>query len=130
MQTIKLSVPAEAEYARAVRMMASSLAVVCDMSVEDVEDIRMAAEEAFVVSCATRPQSCDIDFGLDEGSRALSMDISLGDHDPAESDDADAVQALDLAELLLEAVCDECDYTEDGTALHILKRSAAQHADE
>lgn len=126
MQTIKLSVPAEAEYARAVRMMASSLAVVCDMSVEDVEDIRMAAEEAFVVSCATQPDSCDIDFGLEEG--ALSMDISLGDHDPAESDDADAVQALDLAELLLEAVCDECDYTEDGSALHILKRTAAQDA--
>lgn len=127
MQTIKLSVPAEAEYARAVRMMASSLAVVCDMSVEDVEDIRMAAEEAFVVSCATRPLSCDIAFGLEEGS--LSMDIALGDHDPAETEDKDAIQALDLAELLLEAVCDECDYTEDGTALHIVKRSAARHAE-
>lgn len=127
MQTIRLSVPAEADYARAVRMVASSLAVVCEMSVEDVEDIRMAAEEAFVVSCATRPASCDITFRLD-GQR-LSMDISLGDEDPAAGADADAVQALDLAELLLEAVCDECDYTEDGQALHIAKGLAARHAD-
>lgn len=127
MQKIKLSVPAEADYARAVRMVASSLAVVCEMGVDDVEDIRMAAEEAFVVSCATKPESCDITFELD--GKKLSMDISLGDTDPAEGADADAVQALDLAELLLEAVCDECDYTEDGRALHIAKRSAAEHGE-
>lgn len=127
MQTIKLTVPAEADYARAVRMTAASLAVVCDMSVEDIEDIRMAAEEAFVVSCATRPEECNIEFGL--GGGALSMDFPLGDHDPAEGADTEALQALDLAELLLEAVSDECDYNEDGTALHIVKRSAAKHGE-
>lgn len=127
MQTIKLTVPAEAEYARAVRMTAASLGVVCEMSVEDIEDIRMAAEEAFVVSCATKPDTCDIRFGLDGGS--LSMDFSLGEHDPAEGSDAEALQALDLAELLLEAVSDECDYSEDGSALHVVKRSAAKHGE-
>lgn len=127
MQTIKLTVPAEADYARAVRMTAASLAVVCDMSVEDIEDIRMAAEEAFVVSCATKPEVCNIEFGLDGGE--LSMDFPLGDHDPAEGSDTEALQALDLAELLLEAVSDECDYNEDGTGLHIVKRSAAQHGE-
>lgn len=127
MQTIKLTVPAEAEYARAVRMTAASLGVVCEMSVEDIEDIRMAAEEAFVVSCATKPGICDIEFDLDGGS--LSMDFSLGEHDPADGADAEAVQALDLAELLLEAVSDECGYSDDGSALHIVKRSAAKHGE-
>lgn len=127
MQTIKLTVPAEADYARAVRMTAASLGVVCEMSVEDIEDIRMAAEEAFVVSCATKPGTCDISFDLEGGS--LAMDFSLGDHDPAEGSDQEELQALDLAELLLEAVSDECDYTEDGKALHVVKRSAAKHGE-
>ena len=61
---VKLSVPAEARFARAVRMTASNLAVCCDMSVDDVEDVRMAAEEGFVYACATRPTTCDIVFGL------------------------------------------------------------------
>ena len=43
-----LSVPASAEYARSVRMLAASLAVTDDFSVDDVEDVRMAAEEGFV----------------------------------------------------------------------------------
>ena len=38
-------------------MMAANLAVCCEMSVEDVEDVRMAAEEGFVYACATRPET-------------------------------------------------------------------------
>ena len=33
---VSLSVPAEADFARAVRMMASNLAVVCGMNVDEV----------------------------------------------------------------------------------------------
>ena len=57
-RTVRLSVPAEASFARTVRMMAANLAVVCDMSVDEVEDVRMAAEEGFVLCCATAPDSC------------------------------------------------------------------------
>ena len=47
-KTVQLSVPAEPAYARSVRMMAANLAVVAGMVVDDVEDVRMAAEEGFV----------------------------------------------------------------------------------
>ena len=46
---VKLSVPAEARFARAVRMTASNLAVCCDMSVDDVEDVRMAATSSLAL---------------------------------------------------------------------------------
>ena len=48
MQTIRLTVPAEPAYARSVRMMAANLAVLGEMTVDDIEDMRMAAEEGFI----------------------------------------------------------------------------------
>ena len=65
-KSVRLSVPAEPEFARVVRMTAANLAVLCDMNVDDVEDLRMAAEEGFVYSCATRPATCDVSFAIAE----------------------------------------------------------------
>lgn len=115
-QTVRLSVPAEAGFARTVRMMAANLAVVCDMSVDDVEDVRMAAEEGFVYCCATKPQSCDVSFQLSQGE--VRVDFALGD---ALVDNADGT--LDLAELLLSAVCDEHGVSDDGRSLMLVKRA-------
>ena len=124
-KTVRLSLPAEASFARSVRMMAANLAVVCGMSVDDVEDIRMAAEEGFVFSCATSPSACDIAFTLsDEG---ISMDFSLGEADCEEGDEE--TESLDLAELLLSAVCDSYEVSPDGRTLHVVKRLEAAHAD-
>ena len=40
-KSVRLSVPAEPEFARVVRMTAANLAVLCDMNVDEVEDLRM-----------------------------------------------------------------------------------------
>ena len=120
-QTVRLSVPAEAAYARTVRMMASNLAVVCGMSVDDVEDVRMAAEEGFVYCCATEPASCEVSFTLAEGE--VSVRFALGETEP--EDDG----ALSLAELLLAAVCDEHGVSDDGSALTLVKRAADAHGE-
>lgn len=114
---IRLSVPAQATYARSVRMMAANLAVLCTMSVDEVEDARMAAEEAFVYACATQPATCDMEFCVtDDG---LHMTLALGDSDPAM--DSVLAEHIELAQLLLEAVSDVCEFTEDGSHLHIAK---------
>ena len=117
-QTVRLSVPAEADYARTVRMMAANLAVVCGMSVDEVEDVRMAAEEGFVYCCATAPDVCEVSFQLAQGE--IRAAFRLGSSEVAASDDS-----LDLAELLLSAVCDEHGVSEDGSQLTLLKRAVA-----
>ena len=121
-QTVRLSVPAEACFARTVRMMAASLAVACDMSVDDVEDVRMAAEEGFVYSCATAPDTCDITFQLSRGT--IEAAFSLGAEQASDPDGS-----LGLAELLLSAVCDEHGVSDDGTHLRLVKRAGAAHGE-
>ena len=117
-KTIKLSVPAEPDFARSVRMMAANLAVVAEMGVDDVDDLRMAAEEGFVYACATAPVRCDVAFSLAPGR--VSMSLSLGD---ATSDDP----ALSYAELLLSAVCDEYAIDRDAHELRLSKRTGDAH---
>ena len=110
---VQLSVPAQAAFARTVRMMAANLAVCLDMSVDDVEEVRMAAEEGFVLSCATKPDACAISFELSEGG--IAMDFSIGSS-TADSDE------LELARLLLAAVCDEFEVDEAAALIHLAKR--------
>lgn len=120
-QLVRLSVPAEPTYARTVRMMAANLAVVCNMSVDEVEDVRMAAEEGFVLCCATSPESCEVSFALAQGE--VRTTFALG------SEARSADDALDLAELLLDAVCDEHGVSDDGTVLFLVNRSGVAHGE-
>lgn len=112
----QLSVPAEAAFARSVRMTAATLAVGCDMSVEDVEDVRMIAEEGFVYSCASAPERVDVSFSL--GAGRMAMDFSLG---AARPDD----DSIELARALLGAVCDEFGVSDDGATLHLARRAGS-----
>lgn len=124
-QTVRLSVPAEPAYARSVRMMASNLAVVAGMTVDDVEDVRMAAEEGFVYACATEPSSCDVEFTVGEG--LMGMDFTLGARSAEAAADED-VDAFEYATLILSAVCDDFHLTDDGSQL-VLTKSAGVAAD-
>ena len=117
-KNVRLTIPAEATFARPVRMMAASLATGCDLSLEDVEDVRMIAEEGFVYACATGAELVETSFGLESGS--VSMDFSLGERTP---DD----ESIELVRVLLAAVCDEFSVSDDGTTLHLAKRSGTAH---
>ena len=120
--TVTLSVPAEAVYARTVRMTAANLAVVLDLDVDTVEDLRIAAEEGFVFACATGPEAVDVSFEL--GKDEVGMSFTLGDADPAAAD-----AELDLVELLLAAVCDDFCITDgaDGEVL-VVRKNVTSHA--
>ena len=113
-QTVQLSVPAEPTFARTVRMMAANLAVVCNMSMDDVEDVRMAAEEGFVLCCATAPTSCEVTFALAPGE--VRTTFALG------GEIAEEGEGFAFAELLLDAVCDEHGISEDGAQLYLVNR--------
>ena len=120
-KTVQLTVPAEAPFARIVRMTAASLAATCDMGVDDVEDVRMAAEEGFVYACATGPAACSVEFSV--SCDEVVMDFSLG----ANVDAADEDESLGLVEALLSAICDESLVTEDGAFLRLVKRTGGAH---
>ena len=113
-QPIRLSVPASPEYARPVRMLAASLASVGGMSVDDVEDLRMAAEEGFVYACATGLSTVDASFAVAE--RSVAIDFSLGADAPPADD-----PSLSYAELLLGAVCDLFEVDAEAGQLHLAK---------
>ncbi len=120
---VTLSIPPQPSFARSVRMMAANLAVLCAMNVEEVEDARMAAEEAFVYACATRPDVCDIDFEV--SAEGLSMSFSLGD--AAVDEDPSVMEQVGLAEVLLCAVSDSYEFSPDGAVLRATKLVGASH---
>ena len=117
-QNVSIAVPADPEYARPVRMLAANLAVLAGLSVEDVEDARMVAEEGFVWCCATKPEACEVSF--DASGDALTMTFALGEAEPEDD------QIATYAELILTAVCDECEL--DGEA-HTLSLTLQKNVD-
>ena len=115
---VELKTPAAAEFARSVRMLAANLAVVCGLSIDDVEDVRMVAEEGFVYACATDQDFCDILFAIDEAQ--IQMTFSLGPQRDVE--DAYEDGSFDYAQLILGSVTDEYSIDDDHTRLTVLKR--------
>ena len=122
-RSVALSVPAAPDYARVVRMAAATLAAAADFGVDDVEDVRMAAEEGFVYACATGQQSVDMTFSRE--NEVLSMCFSLGE-------DLDALddESLDLVEALLDAICEDFGIDEEGDVLVLELRAGGVHGEQ
>ncbi len=100
--TVKLTVTADPHLARLVRMTAANVATLSSMSVDRVEDIRMAAEEAFVLACAVAPgHDVPISFTFDADAVSMSFDLEGSSFEAA----SDAESAV-YADLILGAVCD------------------------
>lgn len=116
-KNVSLTVPAEPEFARSVRMLAANLAVVCGLSIDDVEDVRMAAEEGFVYSCATEQEVVEVSFLIDEAR--ISMEFSLGGHQ-GEGDVFDD-GSFEYAKLILDSVTDEALVDDAHSVLRIVK---------
>ena len=95
---ITLTVAGDPRLARLVRMTAANVGALCSMSVDRIEDIRMAAEEAFIFGCT-------IKFDVDETH--VGMTITFGDQATVDEDD----QAAVYAELILASVCDSYEKT-------------------
>ena len=122
-RSVALSVPAAPDYARVARMAAATLAAAADFGVDDVEDVRMAAEEGVVYACATGQKSVDMTFSRE--GEGLSMYFSLGE-------DLDALddESLDLVEALLDAICADFGIDEEGDALVLELRAGGVHGEQ
>lgn len=101
---ITLTVPARGDYARTVRMAAAELATRMGMSYDEVDDVRMAVEEAFVYACDCTEEDEEVTFTFSVGDGELSVEVGPL---PA-CDAAEAGGTLEsYAEFILQSVCDE-----------------------
>ena len=102
--SIILTVPARGEYARTVRMTAAELGSRLGMSYDEVEDVRMAAEEAFVYACQCAAEAAEVTFRFAVGDDVIR--ISVGPL-PGCCTDAGSAASEGYAEFILRSVCDE-----------------------
>ncbi|MDY2778087.1 MAG: ATP-binding protein [Collinsella sp.] len=120
--SIRLCVQADPALARLVRMTASNVATLAAMSVDRVEDVRMAAEEAFIYACASGPGAeLEIDFAYD--AERVAMTFGLDGIAFGSAGDEDATSAY--ADLILGAVCDSYEKREDSSALELVLKADA-----
>jgi serine/threonine-protein kinase RsbW len=127
---ISLSVPAKSEYAKTVRMTAAALVSRMDMNFDQVDDVRMAAEEAFVYAIDTLPEDAQVAFEFAVSDTELTIDVALGSENP--SSDEEAERRAAYATFILESVCDSYEFATDeyGAHLRLVKRVGAGDGDQ
>lgn len=100
---ITLTVACDPALARLVRMSAANVAALSSMSVDRVEDIRMAAEEAFIYACLTSPgEGLAIDFDVDRTHVAMVFRL----HTEAFAEPCEDDPTAAYVDLILASVCD------------------------
>ena len=125
---IMLTVPARAEYAKTVRMTAAALGSRFGMNYEEVDDIRMAAEEAFVYEVDHAPENGEISivFTLDD-----SFDLKVNLAEGSRVTDEDAERRTAYATFILQSICDRFELSSDesGPYLRVVKDIHAERPD-
>ena len=127
---ITLTVPAKSEYAKTVRMTAAALVSRMDMNFDQVDDVRMAAEEAFVYAIDTLPEDARVAFEFVVSDTEMTIDVALGSENP--SSDEEAERRAAYATFILESVCDSYEFAtdENGAHLRLAKRVGAGDGDQ
>lgn len=109
---ITLTVAADPRLARLVRMTASNVAMLSHMSLDRVEDVRMAAEEAFIYACSVQAgKPVTVSFEIDDAHVGITFALAEGLGEP----EADSPAAY--ADLILGAVCDSYEKHSDPASL-------------
>lgn len=112
---IALTLAAEPDLARLVRMTAANVGALAGMSVDRIEDMRMVAEEAFIYAASADPDGAlTITFSLDDDGVRMTFELALEAFPAVKEGDPAA-----YADLLLAAVCDSYERT-DGPARLVL----------
>jgi serine/threonine-protein kinase RsbW len=119
---VVLTVPARGEYARTVRLTAAELASRAGMTIDEVDDVKLAVEEAFLFA-ARRVEGSELTFSF--VLEPAGVELLVGPLPPscAGLEETDAGERY--ARFILESVCDEFDVLERGGEcfLRILKRT-------
>jgi len=130
---ITLIVPARSEFAKTVRMTAATLVSRMGMTFDEVDDVRMAAEEAFVYAVDTLPADGEVRFEFVISDDRIEIDVTLGQAGPEAGPEAnDEVERnAAYATFILESVCDSYQFVSDesGAHLRLVKQAGTVDAD-
>lgn len=113
-EAIELAVAPDPRLARLVRMTAANVAALSSMSVDRIEDIRMAAEEAFIYACGAAADQVTFRFEVDPAHVAIDVELGAGSLPEGEAEGPAA-----YADLILGAVCDAYEKTASPARLHL-----------
>ena len=126
---ITLTIPCRAEYAKTVRMTASALVGRAGATYDDLDDVRIAAEEVFVYACDHAGQDSEVAmvFELDDGG----VDINVRLEEASRSLDEDVERRTAYATFILQSVSDHFELSSDldGSYLKVTKRFAQEPDD-
>ncbi len=114
--SITLTVPARSDYAKTVRMTAAQLASRLGMTYDQVDDVRIAAEEAFVYACELVTEDAEVTFAF--RVTETELDVTVGPL-PACDDEAEASASEGYAGFILKSVCDEFSLVRGGGICHL-----------
>ena len=104
---VRLTVPARSEYAIVVRMVATSFVAHMDLGFDKVDEIRLAAEEAFVYGVEVLRGEGEVSFQLGVTAGGLEMEATLRGGLPDAGGETDSV--AEMAGIILQAICERCD---------------------
>jgi serine/threonine-protein kinase RsbW len=84
---VEVRVPATVAYVSTLRLTAASLAARCDLTVDDIEDLRLAVDEAcaLLLPHAAAASTLDTTFRLSEGELAVDTSVHSVDAEPDRS---------------------------------------------
>lgn len=121
-ERVVLTVPARGEYARAVRLCAAELATRAGMNIDDVDDVKLAVEEAFVFASEHMHEG-EMTFTFH--TSADEVEIVVGPLPAACAHDAGSDAGERYARFILESVCDEFEIqSRDGACfVRLVKKS-------
>jgi serine/threonine-protein kinase RsbW len=78
---VEMRVPADVAYVAALRLTAASLAAHCDLTIDDIEDLRLAVDEAcaLLLPHASTDGTLDAEFRLSPGSLSVTASVASVD---------------------------------------------------
>ncbi|MDL2235882.1 hypothetical protein LJC07_07035 [Christensenellaceae bacterium OttesenSCG-928-L17] len=105
-ESVKLTIPAKAEYLVMLRLVASAIGGQADFDVDDIEDLKTACSEAclLLIARAKKNTMLEVEFYVQEGVHAI-IDASVDEA-------AERSPESEISMFLLEALADEVEFTE------------------
>ena len=83
MATIHISVPAAPEYVGLVRSTSAHVAAHCDLTMDQIEDLRLAVNEAFAFLVdPTESSNIDITFDIDGSTLSITLKSAHAGQEP------------------------------------------------